>query len=150
MHFLDKRTRGKVLGLRVRCSKDGCDWEGEFGDLERHLSKCLYVKIVCPYGCGQLHLRHTLHSHQQHECPKRSFYSHQLETGQEPLKYGQDNKQQLVQEEQQKQDKMLQQQLVQQKLMRISKFTMQIATLLEDYFEALAYVRQIVLRILLT
>ena len=38
MHILDKGTRGKVLGLRVRCSKDGCDWEGELGDLERHLS----------------------------------------------------------------------------------------------------------------
>ena len=140
MHFLDKRTRGKVLGLRVRCNKDGCDWEGEFGDLERHLSKCLYVKIVCPYGCRELHLRHSLQSHQQHECPERS-------------KCGQDTKQQLVQEEQQKQGKMLhvQQQLVQQKLMRISKFTLQMATLLEDYFEALAYVRQTitVLRLLL-
>ena len=74
MHFLDKRTRGKILELKVRCSKDGCDWEGELGDLERHLSnKCLYVKEVCPHGCGQSYPRHILEVHKQDECPQRPF-----------------------------------------------------------------------------
>ena len=47
MHILDKATRGKVLGLRVRCSKDGCNWKGELGNLESHLSSdnCLQVKV---------------------------------------------------------------------------------------------------------
>ena len=80
MHFLDKGTRGKVLGLRVRCSKDGCDWEGELGDLERHFSnKCLYVEEVCPHGCGQSYPRHLLQSHQLDECPQRPLQL-QLET----------------------------------------------------------------------
>ena len=35
---LDKKTRGKILGLRVQCSKDGCVWEGELGKLERHIA----------------------------------------------------------------------------------------------------------------
>ena len=70
--MLDKRTRGRVLGLRVRCNKDGCDWEGELGDLEKHLSKkCLYVEEVCPHGCGQSFPRHLLQTHQQDECPQR-------------------------------------------------------------------------------
>ena len=70
--MLDKRTRGRVLGLRVRCSKDGCDWEGELGDLVKHLSKkCLYVEEVCPHGCGQSFPRHLLQTHQQDECPQR-------------------------------------------------------------------------------
>ena len=78
--MLDKKTRGKVLGLRVRCSKDGCDWEGELGDLERHLSnKCLYVKEVCPHGCGQSYPRHLLQTHQTDECPQRPLHL-QLET----------------------------------------------------------------------
>ena len=69
-----------MLGLRVRCSKDGCDWEGELGDLERHLSnKCLYVEEVCPYGCGQLYPRHLLQAHQLDECPQRPLLL-QLET----------------------------------------------------------------------
>ena len=72
MHFLDKATRGKILGLRVRCSKDGCDWEGELGDLERHLSnKCLYVEEACPHGCGHSYPRHLLQMHQLDECPQR-------------------------------------------------------------------------------
>ena len=70
--MLNKRTRGRVLGLRVRCTKDGCDWEGELGDLEKHLSKkCLYVEEVCPHGCGQSFPRHLLQTHQQDECPQR-------------------------------------------------------------------------------
>ena len=83
--MLDKRTRGKVLGLRVRCRKDGCDWKGELGDLERHVSdKCLYVKEVCPHGCGQSFPRWLLQSHKLDECPQRPFQL-QLETVQKQL-----------------------------------------------------------------
>ena len=75
MHFLDKGTRGKVLGLRVRCSNDGCGWEGELGDRERHLSeKCQYVKEACPHGCGQVYPRHLLQTHQLDQCPQRPLH----------------------------------------------------------------------------
>ena len=130
MHFIDKGTRGKVLGLRVRCSKDGCDWEGdpELGDLEKHLSnKCFYVEEVCPHGCGQLYPRHLLQTHQLDECPQRPLEV-KLEILQRQLqqhlvhqekKHDQDKKelqQQLAQQEKKHEEdkKELQQQLVQQ------------------------------------
>ena len=121
MHFLDKRTRGKVLGLRVRCSKDGCDWGGgELGDLERHLSnKCLYVKEVCPYGCGQLYPRHLLQTHQLDECPQRPLLL-QLESVQRQLTQKYELLQQQLLERLEQQEKKheenmeLQQQLAQQ------------------------------------
>ena len=70
--MLDKRRRSKVLGLRVRCSKDGCDWEGELRDLERHFSnECLYVEEACSHGCGQSYPRHLRQTHQLDECPQR-------------------------------------------------------------------------------
>ena len=117
-----------MLGLRVRCSKDGCDWEGELGDLKRHLAKkCLYVEEVCPHGCGQLYPRHLLQTHQLDECPQRPLEA-KLETLQRQLqqqlvhqekKHDQDKKelqQHLAQqEEKHKEDKReLQEQLIQQ------------------------------------
>ena len=121
MHFLDKRTRGKILGLRVRCSEDGCDWEGELGDLERHLSnKCLYVEEVCPHGCGQSYPRHLLQTHQLNECSQQPLEV-KLEALQKQLtqKYEMLQEQlleHLVQEKKYEEDKKeLQQQLAQQK-----------------------------------
>ena len=124
MHFLDKRTRGKVLGLRVRCSKDGCDWEGEVGDLERHLSnKCLYVEEVCPHGCGQLYPRLLLQTHQLDECPQRPLHL-QLESVQRQLTQKYELLQQQLLERLEQQEKKheedkkeLQQQLAQEKLL---------------------------------
>ena len=114
MHFLDKGTRGKVLGLRVRCSKDGCDWEGELGDMERHLSnKCLYVEEVCPHGCGQSYPRHLLQIHQLGECPQRP----QLESVERQLTQKYELlQQQLLEclEQQKKKHEELQQQLIHQ------------------------------------
>ena len=69
----------------MQCSKDGCEWEGELGDLERHLSnKCLYVEEVCPHGCGQIYTRHLLKAHQLDECPQRPLHL-QVETVQRQL-----------------------------------------------------------------
>ena len=104
----------------MRCSKEGCDWEGELGDLERHLSnKCLYAELVCSYGCGQLYPRHLLQSHQLDECPQRHV-QHKLEAIQiqvqqlveQTKKDKRELQQQLAQQE--KELEMLQQQLIQQ------------------------------------
>ena len=119
--MLDKATRGKVLGLRVQCSKDGCDWEGELGDLERHLSnKCFYVEEVCRHGCGQSYPRHLLQSHQTDECPQRPLQL-QLETVQRQLTQNYELLQQQLLERLEQQEKKheedkneLQQQLAQQ------------------------------------
>ena len=118
MHFLDKRTRGKVLGLRVRCSKDGCDWEGELGDLERHLSnKCLYAEEVCPHGCGQSYIRYLVKAHL---CPQQPL-SLQLESAERQFTQKYELLQQQLQEHLEQQEKKhekeikeLQQQLVEQ------------------------------------
>ena len=115
--MLDKRTIRNIQGLRVRCSKDGCDWEGELCDLERHLSnKCLYVEEVCPHGCGQSYPRHLLQSHQLDECPQRSLHI-QLETVERRLTQKYELLQQQLLERLEQQEKKcdeLQQQLVQQ------------------------------------
>ena len=99
----------------MRCSKDGCDWEGEFGDLERHLAnKCLYVKEVCPHGCGQLYPRHLLQTHQLDECPQRPLQL-QLESVERQLTQKYELlQQQLLEhlEQQEKKHEELQQQLV--------------------------------------
>ena len=70
--MLDKRTRGKVLALRIRCANHDCDWKGELGDLQRHLdNRCIYVKQECHHGCGEQYYRHLLQVHEQDECTKR-------------------------------------------------------------------------------
>ena len=74
INVLNKKERGKVLELKVRClnSVKGCEWVGELGDQERHFTnKCQYVQEVCRYGCGGNYPRFLLHTHEQDECPKR-------------------------------------------------------------------------------
>ena len=75
INVLNKKERGKVLELKVRClnSVKGCEWVGELGDQERHFTdKCQYVEEVCRYGCGGNYPRILLHTHEQDECPERS------------------------------------------------------------------------------
>ena len=108
-----------LLSLRVRCSKDGCDWEGELGDLERHLSdNCLYVKEVCPHGCGHLYPRHLLQTHQLDDCPQRPLHL-QFESVERRLTQKYELLQQqllerLEQERKHEEDKELQEKLIQQ------------------------------------
>ena len=74
INVLNKKERGKVLELKVRClnSVKGCEWVGELGDQERHFTnKCQYVQEVCRYGCGGNYPRILLLTHEQDECPER-------------------------------------------------------------------------------
>ena len=74
INLLNKKERGKVLELKVRClsSVKGCEWVGELGDQERHfINKCQYVEEVCRYGCGGNYPRFLLLTHEQDECPER-------------------------------------------------------------------------------
>ena len=74
INVLNKKERGKVLELKVRClnSVKGCEWVGELGDQERHFTnKCRYVEEVCRYGCGGNYPRFLLLTHEQDECPER-------------------------------------------------------------------------------
>ena len=48
-HFNDR----KIRSLNVVCvnSAKGCDWSGELGYVEEHISKCPYQHMTCPH-CG--------------------------------------------------------------------------------------------------
>ena len=71
----DKFHRRKVATLKVRCphKAEGCEWEGELGSLEQHLStssskqlcaeECQYVDVDCPHSCGERFKRHALQLH---------------------------------------------------------------------------------------
>ena len=77
----DKYFRRKVLSLKVRCphKAEGCEWEGELGSLEYHLSanscegECGYVDVDCPYTCGKHLQRRNLEEHKSQHCPLRPF-----------------------------------------------------------------------------
>ena len=74
--MLNKKTRGEILGLKVRCVNNdvGCDWTGELGDQQRHLAgNCEYLEEECQYGCGERNYRRLLRVHEERECSKRSF-----------------------------------------------------------------------------
>ena len=115
--MLDKKTTRNIRGLRAQCGKDGCNWEGKFGDLERHLSKdCLYTEDTCPCGCGHSYPRHLLQKHQLDECPQRQLQI-QLETVETQFAQKYELlQQQLLErlEQQQMKYQELQQQLIQQ------------------------------------
>ena len=73
--ILDKRTRGELLGQRVRCENRECKWKGELLDLEKHISReCLYAPEICQYGCGKYYYRYILPVHEQDECPNRPLH----------------------------------------------------------------------------
>ena len=76
-----KRT---LLALIVRCSRRGlgCEWEGELGELDRHLNQhpplekllegCQFSDVECTV-CLQPFQRRYLKAHQSEDCPKRPF-----------------------------------------------------------------------------
>ena len=77
----DKYFQRRVNQLRVCCLNKnlGCEWVGELGHLERHLSNdfkegdCQFVVVVCSYHCGGGFHRHQLEKHQTSDCPSRPF-----------------------------------------------------------------------------
>ena len=67
-----------MKALKIRCSNkgSGCEWEGELGDLDKHLNlwsfdgKCDFVVVECPLKCGKRIQRRYL---AKHKCSKRPF-----------------------------------------------------------------------------
>ena len=76
----DKFFKRQVNQLKVRCSKKalGCNWVGELGNLEKHLSEgsvdgeCQYTAVACPLSCGDHIQRGRLEEHKS-VCPQRPF-----------------------------------------------------------------------------
>lgn len=69
--------------FKVYCSNrnEGCEWTGELGDLDDHLSPtsrsrrsgiCGFIKTRCAF-CGHSVLYYSLDKHQSFECPLRPF-----------------------------------------------------------------------------
>ena len=74
---VDKNVHRKIRALPVYCQfrGKGCEWQGEFRELEQHLDPvrehCKFNAIVCSKGCGQTVLRSHLEAHLLKECPNR-------------------------------------------------------------------------------
>jgi TNF receptor-associated factor 4 len=80
--FLHKKLIREVNALVIRCPQKelGCEWEGELGQLQRHLNPgagatsaqgCEFLTVECAYRCGaQLH-RRLIQEHEMEACPKR-------------------------------------------------------------------------------
>ena len=66
-HFNTRR----IKGLKVECPNSGCSWKGELGDLEGHLTTCLFESVHCPNNCGEEMIRVLRIHHTQTECPLR-------------------------------------------------------------------------------
>ena len=77
----DKYFKRKVNEFKVRCPNKslGCEWVGELGSLDRHLSQnsveggCQFVTMACPHSCGNSFLRCRLQGHKANDCPNRPF-----------------------------------------------------------------------------
>ena len=80
--LLNKKLVREVNALVVRCpqKEQGCEWEGELGQLQNHLDPgagaspskgCGFVMVECTYQCGAHLQRRLLREHQMEICPKR-------------------------------------------------------------------------------
>ena len=85
--FLNKGLKRALYGQKVYCAhhKLGCEWEGELGELDRHLNLqplpekllegCQFSEVECTL-CLQPFQRRYLQAHQSDDCPKRPFACH--------------------------------------------------------------------------
>ena len=77
----DKYFKRRINEFKVRCPNKslGCEWVGELGSLDRHLSQnsvegeCQFVTVACPYSCGDSFQRCQLQGHKAKDCPNRPF-----------------------------------------------------------------------------
>ena len=82
--FPDKRLKRSLYALNVYCCqrREGCEWEGELGELDRHLNLqpppekrlvgCQFAEVDCTY-CVQPFQRRYVQAHQSNDCIKRPY-----------------------------------------------------------------------------
>ena len=82
--FPDKRLQRSLYQFRVRCEhqKEGCEWNGELGQLDKHLNEnpglgnqldgCEFTRVACIH-CVQLFERRLVTDHQIGSCPRCPF-----------------------------------------------------------------------------
>ena len=81
--MLHKKLVREVNALVIRCPQKelGCEWEGELGQLQRHLVNpgtgvsstqgCEFLTVECAYQCGAQLQRRLIQEHEMEACPKR-------------------------------------------------------------------------------
>jgi TNF receptor-associated factor 4 len=80
--FLHKKLIREVNALAIRCPQKelGCEWEGELGQLQRHLNPgagatstqgCEFLAVECAYRCGAQLQRRLIQEHEMEACSKR-------------------------------------------------------------------------------
>ncbi len=84
LNYPDIGMKQLLYALKVRCShsKEGCEWTGELGQLDKHLNTdpqpenqlegCPIVNIACSNNCGDQMQRKDIENH-QNNCPNRPF-----------------------------------------------------------------------------
>ena len=82
--FPDKRLKRSLYALNVYCCqlREGCEWKGELGELDRHLNQqpppekllvgCQFAEVDCTY-CVQPFQRRYVQAHQSDDCLKRPY-----------------------------------------------------------------------------
>ena len=83
-YWPDKNKKQFLCGMRVFCchKPTGCDWQGELGDLDKHLNEnpspkkafkgCKYTALKCKF-CKKPFQRNNVGAHQQEACSKRPY-----------------------------------------------------------------------------
>ena len=66
--FPDNAVRLQINNLRIKCSNQGCDWQGTYSDKDEHRSKCPYSSTKCDL-CGVKILKAKLQAHKNEDCP---------------------------------------------------------------------------------
>ncbi len=71
----DVRTLRKVMSLQTYClnKRSGCNWVGSYSDLDKHVDRCDYSTVRCPFaphGCDAAVTRKTLAEHLSGSVPQ--------------------------------------------------------------------------------
>ena len=61
----DIEVRDRVSKLVLHCplKERGCGWAGELGWVNRHMERCLHLRVRCPMGCEDTFLRGQVEDH---------------------------------------------------------------------------------------
>ena len=85
--FPNKGLKRSLYAFKVQCShkKEGCQWTGELGNLDKHLNVnpkvqeqltgCEFARVEC-HHCCELYQRRYVTAHQTKECIRRPFNCH--------------------------------------------------------------------------
>ena len=69
----NKQTERVIKSLKVFCNNrnEGCEWQGEINNIDKHLTHCQFQMVDCPNSCGKFFQKHHLINHVENECIRR-------------------------------------------------------------------------------